>query len=168
MAIAICTMAISATAETMEGRVARVEDGDTILVVDRNNTQHTVKLSGIDAPDRSQSFGMQAQSNLGSLLSDQEVTVIWENRTREGNLLAKVMVSPPQAPCRMRPDCPRTLDAGLQQITDGMAWWRVQTVDQQSAPDRAAYRHAEFDAKIHRRGLWAEAKPIPPWQWLKK
>lgn len=160
--------ASTAAAEILDGRVMRIEDGDTIVVADKNNSQYTVRLAGIDAPNRLQAFGPQAQANLGSLLSGQDVTVIWEKHTREGDILGKVMVSPPEASCRTRPECPRTLDSGLQQIVDGMAWWRIQSVEDQSAPDRAAYRHAEFDAKIHRRGLWRDANPTPPWQWLRK
>ena len=35
------------------GRVVAVTDGDTIKVLDADNTQHKVRLTGIDAPEKS-------------------------------------------------------------------------------------------------------------------
>jgi len=39
-------------AETITGRVVRVTDGDTIVILDAGNTQHKIRLTGIDAPER--------------------------------------------------------------------------------------------------------------------
>ena len=47
-----------ATADTLTGRVVRVTDGDTIVVLDDNNAQHKIRLTGIDAPERKQAFGI--------------------------------------------------------------------------------------------------------------
>lgn len=160
--------AFSADADTLSGRVIRIDGGDTVTIVDAGSRQFTVRLAGIAAPALPQAFGARAQANLGSLLSGQDVSVIWDQHTREGGIYGKIMVSPPGAACRMRPECPRTLDAGLQQITDGMAWWHLRTPEDQAVADRAAYQQAEFDARIHRRGLWADTNPIPPWQWPRR
>lgn len=161
----ILSISAPVDAETLVGRVIRIEDGGTVTILDAGNRQQTIRLVGIAAPDRLQSFGARAQANLGSLISGQEVAVIWGMRTREGDILGKVIVSPPEAACRQRLECQKTLDAGLQQVADGMAWWHLQNIQDQAATDRAAYQHAEFDAKIHRRGLWADTNPIPPWKW---
>lgn len=40
-----------ATAETIQGKVVRVADGDTITVLDQAKIQHKIRLSGIDAPE---------------------------------------------------------------------------------------------------------------------
>jgi endonuclease YncB( thermonuclease family) len=41
---------------------------------------------------------------------------------------------------------------------------RVQGVEQ--APEnRAAYAAAEAEARIEKRGLWRDARPVPPWEW---
>ncbi|MGQ2979186.1 MAG: thermonuclease family protein, partial [Polaromonas sp.] len=39
-------------AATLQGIVVSITDGDTITVLDASQTQHKVRLSGIDAPER--------------------------------------------------------------------------------------------------------------------
>jgi endonuclease YncB( thermonuclease family) len=46
-----------AQAETLTGRVVRVTDGDTIVVLDASKAQHKIRLQGIDALERGQAFG---------------------------------------------------------------------------------------------------------------
>lgn len=155
----------AASAETLVGRVVLIADGDTITVLDAASNQHKIRLMGIDAPEKTQAFGNRSQSNLGALLSGQEVAVEWNGRDRNGLIVGKVLVAPVASACRLQPNCPKTVDAGLQQVRDGLAWWHPQTVNEQTPNDRAAYQHAEFDAKIYRRGLWSDTNPTPPWQW---
>lgn len=68
-------------------------------------------------------------------------------------------------------DCPRcgkTLDVGLAQISVGLAWWYKRYADEQSAEDRGRYESEEQEARLRKRGLWADAKPVPPWEWRGK
>ena len=44
-------------AELLIGKVVGISDGDTITVLDEGNTQHKIRLSGIDAPEKNQPFG---------------------------------------------------------------------------------------------------------------
>lgn len=39
-------------ADTLTGRVIRVSDGDTLVIIDANKAQHKIRLKGIDAPER--------------------------------------------------------------------------------------------------------------------
>ena len=41
-------------AADLTGRVVRVVDGDTVVVLDTEKTQHKVRLAGIDAPESGQ------------------------------------------------------------------------------------------------------------------
>lgn len=152
-------------ASVLVGRVMRVEDGDTVTILDAASRQQGVALAGIDAPALSQPSGNRAKQNLSALLLDQEVSVAWSATDGSGRLVGKVMVAPPSSPCHYQPSCPKTLDAGLEQITAGFAWSRQRYAAEQTQADRAGYQQAEFQAKIHRRGLWAEQNPTPPWQW---
>ena len=45
-----------AHADIITGRVVRVSDGDTIVVLDSTNAQHKIRLTGIDAPERGQAY----------------------------------------------------------------------------------------------------------------
>ena len=38
-------------------KVVGITDGDTIKVLDENNTQHKIRFAGIDAPERKQPWG---------------------------------------------------------------------------------------------------------------
>lgn len=162
VALSILVLAFPARAETQVARVLRIDSGDTLTVQDAGNRQLHLKLAGIAAPQRLQSYGSRAQANLGALLAGQEIEVIAQSRLSEGRLLARVLVAPPGAACRQQPGCPKTLDAGLRQVQDGMAWWHPAGVPM---VDAALYEQAEFEAKIRRRGLWSETNPTPPWRW---
>lgn len=46
-----------AHADTISGKVVGVTDGDTVTVLDDAKRQHKIRLSGINAPEKSQAFG---------------------------------------------------------------------------------------------------------------
>lgn len=66
------------------------------------------------------------------------------------------------------PNCEKTLDANLSQITTGMAWWYRYYAKEQSVEDRRNYESAEGKAKARQIGLWAHKSPINPYNWRKK
>jgi endonuclease YncB( thermonuclease family) len=47
-------------------------------------------------------------------------------------------------------------------VKEGMCWWY-----RKYAAGNAALEELETDAREKRIGLWAEAQPIPPWEWRK-
>ena len=53
-------------AETLLGRVVKITDGDTLVVLDNSMTQHKVRLSGIDAPESNQPFGQRSKEALSA------------------------------------------------------------------------------------------------------
>jgi endonuclease YncB( thermonuclease family) len=78
-ATALCTVAL---AETIEGKVVAVSDGDTITVLDRTHRQIKIRLSGIDAPEKKQAFGQRSKQNLSGLVFNKEVRVEWHKRDK--------------------------------------------------------------------------------------
>jgi endonuclease YncB( thermonuclease family) len=161
LAFGICT----AQAEVLEGRVVAVTDGDTITVLDLKNKQHKIHLSGIGAPEKEQPFGNQSKQHLSDLLYDKSVTVTWKKYDRYGRIVGKVMVAAPDSCPPMQPVCPKNLDAGLEQITAGLAWYYRQFAKEQTEEDRERYVFAELEAKAKHVGLWQDKNPIPPWDW---
>ena len=151
-----------AHADTLTGRVVGVADGDTITVLDASRQQHKIRLQGIDAPEKAQPFGQRSKENLSRLVFNKDVRVEWEKRDRYKRIVGKVWVQP--ASC---PTCPMTLDAGHTQITVGLAWWYRKYAGEQSAQDRGAYEFSEQEARAKRAGVWADADPVPPWDWRK-
>ena len=55
-------LALQAHAETLLGKIINVADGDTITILD--NTQHKIRLTGIDAPEKRQAFGNVSKQRL--------------------------------------------------------------------------------------------------------
>jgi len=55
-------------AETIQGRVVDVSDGDTVTVLDSTKTQHKIRLAGIDAPESKQAFGQASKKHLSDLV----------------------------------------------------------------------------------------------------
>jgi endonuclease YncB( thermonuclease family) len=152
-------------AAELRGRVVGLADGDTLTVLDEGRTQHRVRIAGIDAPERGQPGAQRSKDSLAALVHEQPVRVEWHTHDRHGRIVGKVWVAAPNAPCRGKPDCPMTLDAGLAQITTGRAWWSRTDVDEQPPEDRAGYASAEQQARAAKAGLWRDGTAVPPWEW---
>lgn len=149
MLLALVLVAGATHAGELHGRVVGVADGDTITVLDGNQQQHKIRLSGIDAPEKSQPFGAKSKSNLSALVFDRQVTLQCGKQDRYRREVCVVYVD--------------GQDANLEQIKAGMAWWYRHYAKEQKPDDRALYEEAEFHAKIRRLGLWSDKNPTPPW-----
>lgn len=140
--------AASANLETFKAKVVGVHDGDTITVLTPDDEQIKVRLAQIDAPEKAQAFGEVSKQNLSNLVFNKTVTVKVSDKDRYGRLVATIFAN--------------NTDANLAQVKKGMAW-----VYQQYAKDQA-YFAAETAARNKRVGLWADAKPIAPWNFRKE
>lgn len=145
----LCLVAFSAHAETITGYVVAISDGDTLTVLDSNRQQHKIRLAGIDAPEKAQAFGDRSKQNLAALTFNKNVTVEWNKLDRYGRTIGKILVN--------------GIDANLEQVNAGMAWWYRDYAKEQSPDDRAKYEQAELMSKQHRVGLWNDKNPMPPW-----
>ena len=163
--LVLMLLAPAAYAETLSGRVLSVETGDAISVEDGKKKMRKVRLSGIDAPEKGQSFARQSEQNLSRMVYGKPVTVYYRKYDRYGRIVGKVMVAAPGACPAVQVECPKTLDAGLAQITVGLAWYHKEHAQEQSPEDGERYGFAESDARARRAGLWADPKPMSPWEW---
>jgi endonuclease YncB( thermonuclease family) len=133
---------------TIEGKVVRVADGDTLTVLDDAHTQHKIRLWGIDAPESGQAFGNRAKQALGEKVFGKMVRVQVVDHDRYGRTVGKVVLGDRQI--------------NLEMVQDGYAW------DYRQFDRRHEYAAAERDAREHRRGLWADKEPVPPWDWRRE
>ena len=163
--LALLLASAAASAAEVTGRVVSVTDGDTITVLDASNKQHQIRLAGIDAPALKQAYGAQSTKNLSDLVYNRPVTVVWEKRDRNKRIVGKVMFTPTLC---ASPACLEKTDANYQQIAAGMAWHDTQYAPEQSRDDRERYAAAEKQARTAKRGLWADAAPVPPWEWRRR
>jgi endonuclease YncB( thermonuclease family) len=128
----------------------------------RSPAHFGVRLEAIQAPGPAHAFGSRAQQNLSALAFGRTVRVEAKEKPRgDGIVVGRVVLSPVPCPA---PSCPTDVDLGLEQVRAGLAWWAAQRTDAWSAPERDRYQAAEFQAKIHRVGLWAGRDTLPPWQ----
>jgi endonuclease YncB( thermonuclease family) len=138
-------------AETLTGRVVRITDGDTIVVLDADKVQHKIRLQGIDAPERRQAFGTKSKEHLSDLVAGKTVEVDYSKYDRYGRVLGIVLVNGE--------------DANLEQVEAGMAWHYKKYQGEQSPSDRVKYSDAELEARRQKIGLWHDQNPVPPWDY---
>lgn len=141
----------AASGETFQGRVVGVSDGDTITVLDSSNKQHKVRLSGIDAPEKSQAYGQRSKQSLSVLVFGKPVDVETTKRDRYGREIGKVLTA--------------GLDVNLEQVRLGLAWHYKAYEREQPPQDRETYNAAEQVARKAREGLWQDPAPVPPWEY---
>lgn len=100
--------------QSFEGRVVAVADGDTLTVLDSNNLQHKIRVAGIDAPEKGQTFGDRSKQSLANAVMGEDVRVEWNKQDRYGRYVAKIWVTPVGHPCvRTGEPCPkRSTSAG--------------------------------------------------------
>ena len=142
-----------AYADTLTGRVVRVTDGDTIVVLDSANAQHKIRLTGIDAPERKQAFGTKSKDHLSDAVAGKFVVVEYNKRDRYQRILGKVLLS--------------DKDMNLEQVNAGLAWHYKKYQKDQVPADRDLYSETEIEAREAKRGLWYDPNPMPPWEYRK-
>lgn len=159
------TLPGAACAATLNGRVVSVQGGDTITVIDASKTQHKIRLAGIYAPQPKQPFGDKSKQNLSEMIYNKPVKVEWTKRDKNKRIVGKVLFTP--AVC-VSPQCVQSADANREQIATGFAWHDKEYAVEQATDDRKSYVAAEKQAREAKRGLWADEKPVPPWEWRRK
>lgn len=141
-------------ADVLNGTVVGITDGDTITILDNSMHQHKVRLMGIDAPEKSQAFGIESKKTLTSYIYNKEVSVEYKKHDKHKRIVGKVILN--------------ELNICLQMILDGMAWHYTEFEKEQSKTDRDLYREAEAKARDMKIGLWGENQQIPPWLFRQK
>ncbi|MDL2290765.1 thermonuclease family protein [Desulfovibrio sp. OttesenSCG-928-F20] len=133
----------------LRGKVIAVQDGDSLVILNSSFERERVRLYGVDCPEAKQSGGEDATAFTRSLALFQEVQL--KVITHDQYKRAVALVTLPDG---------RSLNEEL--VRAGQAWVYDQYCDR---PQCLAWRLLEKKARVDKRGLWAEQKPIPPWRW---
>ena len=158
--VIIFTLNINLLRADFTAKVQRVVDGDTVHVIDKAGKKFKVRLTGIDAPEKNQPYGLAATYKLTEILINK--LVLLKSKPNNGKpytidrykrVLAKIILD--------------GKDINLSQVLTGYAWHFKRYQKQQSPSDRELYSEAEIDAKKNELGLWGEKNPIAPWKWRK-
>lgn len=146
--------ATSSGDQTLTGRVVSIADGDTVTVLDATNTQHRIRLQGIDAPESHQAFGSRSKQNLSDLVFGKEITILYSKTDQYGRLVGKIIVE--------------GKDVNLAQVKAGLAWHYKEYQREQTPEDRELYARAEDEARAQHRGLWQDSNPVEPSQFRRE
>lgn len=126
--------------QTIEGRVVKVIDGDTIDVLDSQNVKHRIRFYGIDAPESKQDYGQQAKDFLASMIAGKKVQVLIKDKDRYERNIGKVLLD--------------GKDINKEMVANGYAHAYTEYSTE--------YSSEEADAKAFKLGLWKDKHPIKP------
>ncbi len=130
-------------------RTARVLDGDSLMLYDVGGQRLSVRLAGIDAPERGQAFSDRSLKNLKSLVADCQPEAKCQKIDRYGRSICQVF-------------CDRR-DLGLAQLEAGLAWHFSRYAHEQPIDQRSQYFDAQQKAQADGLGLWRDASAVAPW-----
>ena len=88
------------------------------------------------------------------MLFNKQVTVDWNKQDRYDRTVGKELVN--------------GVDAYLEQVKRGFAWFYKKYKNEQPLQDRLDYLDAQENAENSRVGLWVDKDPIAPWEFQRK
>lgn len=142
------TVAAPITDGWYEATVVVVQDGDSFVVQRADGGRTTIRIAGIDAPERNQPYADQSRRALRALLERRPLRIRAGKVDRYGREVSEVDAGG---------------DVALAQIEAGLAWHFIRYAREQRPGLRTAYAGAEQRARAARLGLWQDAQPQAPW-----
>jgi endonuclease YncB( thermonuclease family) len=139
----------AAHADTLQGVVIVVIDGDTVLFRPDHYSPGSraflkVRLAGIDAPEKDQPHGEAATRALRDIVLKQRAALDIVATDVYGRKLGQLTVGPVQVNAEL--------------VRQGFAWSSSRAAD-------APLHGLQETARRARLGLWQDADPTPPWVW---
>jgi endonuclease YncB( thermonuclease family) len=134
------------TPERLTGRVVKVQDGDTVTILTNEKEQIKVRLYGIDAPEKSQDYGIKSKDYLSGLVAGKTVRIESKGNDRYGRMIGIVYVN--------------GLNVNEEMLRAGLAWRYKYT-------KKRSYLQLQEEAQKKRLNIWSMKNPIDPWLWRK-
>ena len=129
----------------IQGKVVGIIDGDTFTLLTSENKQIKIRLHGIDCPEGRQDFGNQAKQYLSNLIFSKHLKIQDKGLDRYGRTIGIVFFD--------------NMNINEAMLSNGMAW-HFKKYDKNPKWD-----NLESEARILKKGLWAQENPTPPWEW---
>lgn len=146
--VALLSGALPAFAAEFSAKVVRITDGDSLRAL-HQQSEVEIRLEGIDCPEHGQAFGNRAKQATSELAFGKTVTVRPTGKDQYGRTLADIVL-------------PDGTNLNQELVRLGYAWWfRKYSSDETLA-------RLEAEARQAKRGLWADPKPVAPWEWRKE
>lgn len=128
-------------------KVLYVSDGDTIII-DDNGEKRKLRLHGIDAPEKTQEYGLESKEFLLNKIRNKNISVSFLSKDRYGRDISIIYLE--------------NENINELMVREGYAWWY-----EQYAKDSQNYKEYQKKAKEEKKGLWSKSKPLPPWEYRK-
>jgi endonuclease YncB( thermonuclease family) len=135
--------------------VVGISDGDTLTArCGRIGAYERVKvrIAAIDAPEKAQPYGQRSKQALSDICFQEKALITQIDTDRYGRTVADVS-------CNGE-------DAGSRMVADGWAW--VYDYNRLATKRGGGLFKLQDSARGRHLGLWADAKPTPPWDWRKR
>lgn len=146
--ILITTFTYSQT--TLTAKVVGIKDGDTVVVLDSLNNQITLRLAGVDCPEKSQPFGTKAKQFTSDQIYLKTIKYVVTDTDRYGRSIAMIYYDEDN----------KYLSAEI--IKAGMGWhYKRYSTSKELAL-------LEDNAKKNKIGLWIDNNPTEPSEWRKQ
>jgi endonuclease YncB( thermonuclease family) len=136
----------SGFSQRYEGTIIRVIDGDTYIFLTSTGS-FTVRMLGIDAPERDQPFSRESSEFLSQFLNKKAVTKV-NGTDKDDRSVGTLFVN--------------GRNINLLSIKAGYAWHYKRYSDDQD------YAAAEEYAQRNKLKIWSLPNPIPPWSWRQR
>lgn len=131
--------------QTIQGKVVRIADGDTITLLDSSNTQIKVRLYGIDCPEKGQDFANVAKLFTSDLCFSNDVTIDVKDIDRYGRTVGIIWTKD-------------SINVNLELLKSGLAW-HYKMFDKSEE-----FAQAEHLARVNKIGLWKQPNAVAPWK----
>ena len=134
-------------AETIEGKVIGIADGDTFTLITANKQRIKIRLAEIDAPESGQPYGNRSRQVLTKFIHGKNVRVVVQTTDRYGRTVGRPYLG--------------GVDICKEMVRVGAAWVYRDYVFERSLLD------VEAEAREASAGLWgiSESRNMPPWEW---
>jgi micrococcal nuclease len=134
-------------AQNYTGVVVSIKDGDTFVVLDSTKTQKTVRLAGVDAPEKKQDFGSVANKFVSEKVFQKLVSVVVIGKDFYNRPVGWIYYD--------------VNNLSEELLKAGLAWHYKQY-------DKSKYLQSLQDiAQKNKAGLFADPRAIPPWEFRK-
>jgi endonuclease YncB( thermonuclease family) len=141
---------------TLDGKVVKVADGDTLTLLS-GRQRLKVRLASIDAPEvrkdklqPGQPYAQQSRKALAALVAGKVVVLRCYERDRYARNICDVMLADGST-------------ASQRQVAQGMAWANMEAQGRFMRDTRLP--QLEQQARRQRLGLWQRADAVQPWVW---
>lgn len=129
----------------VKGKVIKITDGDTFVLLTDSKEQIKIRLHGIDAPEKKQDYGTVSKNYLSNLVFKKDIIIEYKNRDRYGRRIGIAFVE--------------GVNVNEKMLSEGMAW-HFKKYDANSQ-----WSVLENKAKEEKKGLWSQPNPVAPWEW---